>query len=122
MVGAQDLDASQPGLQVTWLLSKANCEGRCNQAFQEPTAPCLEVQGPIICKTLKDSRGPRGKKSGGQKSKGRLAKRGPQGLPPYTRRRCSVQFRTEPWVPHPPPEPCRQPPPPVAVWAVGGAP
>lgn len=34
----------------------------------------------------------------------------------------SVQFRTPPWVPHPPPEPCRQAPPPGAVWAVGEAP
>lgn len=34
------------------------------KAFREPTSSCLEVQGPVICKTLKGSRGPKGKKSG----------------------------------------------------------
>lgn len=44
--------------------SRASYKVKCNQgASRSPQPPCMEAQGPVTGKTLKDSRGPRGKRS-----------------------------------------------------------
>lgn len=86
VIRAQDLNANKVGLWASQLLALAGAQpavkSGASRGSWEPATPCLEVQGPLTCRTLKDNSSPRGHRSRGQRSKGRLAKRGPQDLSP----------------------------------------
>ena len=102
----QDLDAN-PARPTVRSGATEEIPGACH--------PCTEVQGPIMCRTLKDSRGPRGKRS--LRIKYQRAREAPRTCLPHLYQdempvpRClsgtSIQCKFQPRAIHAPPGPYR---------------
>lgn len=71
-LGSRPRPAPHPWLEQGQLLGQAQPSG-----CQEPASPCLAIQGLILCRTLKDNRSPRGKRSLG--AKGQIGQERPLG-------------------------------------------